>query len=428
MISRRWFLSGSTLAVAGLAANVKAGEGGNPEPVLDWARTVTPPMLQNPAATTMDIAWGVSALSSGFVELSEESNLANAKRIASGQLPIEGLDPDVLSVRLTGLKPATRYYYRTVTVPINYPVPYKIVPGELLRSPIYTFCTSGEKADSSFAVINDTHNKKETLVKLAAQLAKCKAAVTVWNGDVCDWFATRKDIGSIILNPTGQGEGFAAEHPVLLTQGNHECRGEACRELPEFFLPRPLTERTPQYAELTRNFAIRQGELALIGMDTGEDKPDAHPSWAGLARFEPYRALQTQWLAEALARPEIDSAPYIVVFCHIPLYDKRLNSNTGDTMEGFAAWMRPAARMWSPLFEKHRVQVVIAAHMHRHRFDPPTAERSWAQVVGGGYSLTDADKQATVIEGRIKGGELVITAHGMQSNNVLGEYRFKPRT
>ena len=33
-------------------------------------------------------------------------------------------------------------------------------------------------------------------------------------------------------------------------------------------------------------------EAALVGMDTGEDKPDGHPKWFGLANFEPYRKAQ----------------------------------------------------------------------------------------------------------------------------------------
>ena len=45
--------------------------------------------------------------------------------------------------------------------------------------------------------------------------------------------------------------------------------------------------RGPRKGRLGRCFTLRHGPLAIVGLDTGEDKPDRHPAWAGLANFEP---------------------------------------------------------------------------------------------------------------------------------------------
>src|SRR5690606_23030673 len=114
------------------------------------------------------------------------------------------------------------------------------------------------------------------------------------------------------LRPAGSD--FAATRPLLFTSGNHDVRGAAARSLASALVD------WPDQGTLGRSFAVRQGPLAIIGLDTGEDKPDRHPVFAGLASFEPYRKAQGVWLEQTLARPDIANAPYIVVFCHIPLW------------------------------------------------------------------------------------------------------------
>ena len=57
-------------------------------------------------------------------------------------------------------------------------------------------------------------------------------------------------------------------------------------------------ERKTRDAALDRNFAFRMGDVALIGLDTGEDKPDCHPANGGFSRFTQYRQAQTEWLKD----------------------------------------------------------------------------------------------------------------------------------
>lgn len=136
------------------------------------------------------------------------------------------------------------------------------------------------------------------------------------------------------------------------------------------------------------NVARRHGPLALLTLDTGEDKPDAHPVFAGTAAYEPYRVRQAAWLREALARPEIASAPFKVVFCHIPLRGLP-NDNDGLSLEGFAAWSGDGAKAWMPVLREAGAPLVISGHKHAWRVDDP-AKGLPMQVVGGGPDLHNA--------------------------------------
>ena len=201
--------------------------------------------------------------------------------------------------------------------------------------------------------------------------------------------------------------------------------------------------------DLGRNFAVRCGEIAMIGLDTGEDKLDSRDVFAGLFNMEPYRVAQRAWLEDALARPEIQSAPYLVAFCHIPLYDPRPRANPGDCdkdgggryFADFAIWQRTCANLWGPLLEKAGCQLVVTAHQHKYRYDEPIAGRSWAHIVGGGPELgvvgrvvngervqvKDESRFPTVVEGFVEGGRLRVRVHDVVKNCLAGEFDYAPR-
>jgi hypothetical protein len=176
----------------------------------------------------------------------------------------------------------------------------------------------------------------------------------------------------------------------------------------------------------------------MVGLDTGEDKLDSRDVFAGLFNFEPYRVAQRKWLADALERPEIKSAPYLVAFCHIPLYDSNPKANPGDVDKDadgrytydYAIWQRTCKNLWGPLLERAGCQVVITAHEHKYRYDAPNGEHKWAHIVGGGPELgtsRNPDRFPTVIEGRVEGGRLRVVAHDVQNGKVVGDFSYAPR-
>ena len=164
--------------------------------------------------------------------------------------------------------------------------------------------------------------------------------VLVWNGDTCaSAFDKSADAPSVLLKPE-----WAVTRPLVFVPGNHDVRGACAREV------RDCLSAGPD-AALPYNVARRHGPLALVTLDTGEDKPDAHPVFAGTAAYEPYRARQAAWLREALARPEIASAPFKVAFCHIPLRGLPGQSD-GLNLKDFARWSGDGARNWMPALSR----------------------------------------------------------------------------
>ncbi|MDR2761210.1 MAG: metallophosphoesterase [Planctomycetaceae bacterium] len=380
----------------------------------------SPPVLQCPSETGMTVVWAVGKPATGWVQFGTDKEKLDQTAFGEkdGLLPYHD---QFLKIRLSGLKSNTQYFYRTATADFKYISAYKFKRGEPVFSNVYSFTTSGDaKENGSFSVINDTHENQKALKLLTDRLALLDSDYTIWNGDLVNYVDNADQIVKTIIRPADSS--FAVKRPLLFVPGNHDYRGKWARNL-ELALPRwelnDLRDR-----ETTRNFAVRTGQLALIGLDTGEDKPDRHPAWAGLARFEPYRIAQRDWLERTLNKPEIKSAPFIVAFCHIPIFSSNPNANGGDILEGAASFQRQAGNLWGPILTKHRVQLVVCAHLHHFNFDPPTPDRTWTQVIGGGHS----DKgQITVIHGQTNSGKLEVIVDELNSGKELGRWTFEKR-
>ena len=91
----------------------------------------------------------------------------------------------------------------------------------------------------------------------------------------------------------------------------------------------------------------------------------------------------------------------------------------------FASFQRQARDLWGPLLTSYGVQAVVVAHTHRFRYDAPTADRTWAQVVGGGPNL---DRNVTLIHAKAEGDKLEIVVDAIGDNEgELGRWSFAPR-
>jgi len=438
-MNRREFLSaGAMLAVATTGSKVLAMRPGEQKAWDAYNASVqgvskdilaSAPFLQVPAPDSMGVAFAVNELSNGFAEVADNPEMKGAVRHMAEGMPLAGLDDRVLQIRMTGLRPATRYWYRVGAAGFTHPVGYWARQKTVEWSGVHSFVTPGEAAPSHFAVINDTHEHWAAFKLVTDKLEELKAPVAVWNGDLpTSLTETREDFVRIILKPK-TGEGFAASLPILLNRGNHDFRGTASVHLESVMMTRLPTERSTRDWALTRNFCYRQGDIALIGLDTGEDKPDRHPSFGGYARFEPYRTAQTAWLRDQFKRPEIASAPFVVAFAHIPLFDSRPDANPGTILEDWADWQQQCAEEWGPILTENRVQLVVAGHMHRFRYDPADGKRSWAQIVGGGPYLDakNPSRFPTVIEGKAEGGRLTVVAHDVFNRREAGRFVFERR-
>lgn len=440
-VNRRDFLKGSALAaVSATAGGVSASPAGASAakaeaPAEKTKLIASAPMLQNAAETSMGVAFAVTADASGWVDCSTSPDLADAVRYWSGGTGLMTVDDKVALVRLTGLRPATRYYYRIGADRIDYRHGYAMKNlGPETDGKIRSFTTLGAAATGSFCVINDTHDRKPTLDLLLTKLEELKPAAVLWNGDATNVTETEEHAIEMFLHTHEKHPEYASRTPYMFVNGNHDLRGRFARNMEDLLMFRDPAERSGEFHELGRNFVQRLGDTALIGLDTGEDKLDTNPYFAGIFRMKAYRELQTRWLAEAIETPAVKTAKFKVAFCHIPLHDDRPDANPGDlapndTAPGYrsnyAAWQRTCARLWGPLFARAGVQLVVTAHQHRFRYDAPTATRPWAQIVGGGCELEGPEQRfPTVIEGRTVDGRLVVTVHDVRHGRVAGEYLF----
>lgn len=389
------------------------------------------PCLQAPGETTMGVSWAVSGLAKGVVEYADNPEMSGAKTVRGGGYGLVPIDVNALQVRLTGLRRATKYWYRTITTPFtDYSNIYDAKLGEPIVSSVHSFTTLGAAAKAHFCVINDTHAQFKPFQMAVRKVKELSPSVCIWNGDATNTTQQKKTAVEIFLNPPVEDRDWSADVPVFFESGNHDFRGSWISKKEEVVLPRDPSERRGDQWDLKWNFALRLGEMALVGLDTGEDKPDAHPKWFGLANFEPYRRAQAKWLEEQFARPEIASARHKVVFCHIPLYADPASADyphDGVKVDphDFAFWSRECSGLWGPILEKAGVTLVVCGHTHRFRFDPPSPGRRWAQVVGGGPELgvssgkPDASRFPTVVEGLVAGGKLRVVVHDVFNNRVV---------
>lgn len=436
-MNRREFLKGSALAVAAATTGPQNRATAEPlnrttsEPLISSA-----PVLQNAAETSIGVSFAVSADASGWVEYSTSPDLKGSTKVFSGEHGLMTVDDKVALVRVTGLRPATKYYYRIGADRIEFKGGYAMKNlGPEVDQKVHSFTTLGAAATGSFCVINDTHNQKKAMGLVLAKLAELKPSVVLWNGDASNTSETIEDAMDIFIRTHADFPAYAADTPYMFLNGNHDFRGRFNRRLGDLMMFREPTERKGEYAELGRNFVQRLGDIALIGLDTGEDKLDTNPMFAGLFKMKPYREKQAKWLAEAIETPAVKTAKFKVAFCHIPLFDARPWTNPGDVAPAdtapqythqFAIWQRTCANLWGPSFKKAGVQLVIAAHQHEFRYDAPAADRPWAQIVGGGPNLDPANPKSfpTVIEGKVADGNLIVTVHDVLNGKVVGEYGF----
>lgn len=433
-VTRRGFIAAGGMLGLSTAMGAGVPESKDLPALATGSLIVSSPVLQNAAETSMCVAFAVSDLANAFVCLSESADMSNARVFTCGGYRVTDIDNLFARVRLTGLKPATKYYYTIGADRIAYKHGYdmKIVGREEDRK-IRSFTTLGEGGASHFCVINDTHASARVFALAVGKVSELKPACLIWNGDTFDQMEKPEGLRDVFFPSNPETKDYASGLPILFVPGNHDVRGFAARHLERAFMFRQPEERSSRDWDLGRNFAVRCGDVALIGLDTGEDKPDETKVFAGLFNMENYRVAQAAWLAEALERPDIKSAPHIVAFCHIPLWDPKDRMPKGCE---YLFWQPTARKLWGPILQSHGVKLVVTAHMHRYRHDRATASRPWDQIVGGGPELggsrdsggwhADPSLFPTVIDGRVLNGRLEVSVYDVLNNRLVESFSYAP--
>ena len=319
------------------------------------------PYLQNPAANSMTVMFITNLLCYSWVEYGESESLGQkAHSVTNGLVDAYSR---INRIKLNALKPGTKYFYRTFSREITNFEPYKLVYGDIIQSEMYSFTTPVAQASStSCLILNDIHDRPHSIPHLLNMNGEEPYDFVFFNGDIFDYQTDEQQIIDHMLQPCTNS--FASTTPFMYVRGNHETRGKYRRELEHYF----SNPGGQQY------FTYTSGPVHFTVLDTGEDKPDDTPVYAGIVDFDAYRQEQQQWLHEVMQSKAYKKAKYKVVLMHIPPF------YSGD-------WHGPmhCREMFNPVFNKYKVDLVISGHTHRYGVHPPVkGQHNYAVIIGGG--------------------------------------------
>jgi hypothetical protein len=243
-----------------------------------------------------------------------------------------GKETDLHKIRILGLSPNTKYYYR--------------VYSDRTKSEVYSFTTSYESSGSiTFCVYGDTRGVWDNWSNasiVADAIEEVQPQFVLHTGDIVDdgliaeeWFSFFTN-SSFIHNST--------LYPVL---GNHENYGE------KYF----------QYFSLGGNerwYSFDESSVHFIGLDSNY--------------ISPFMLTQNLWLIRDLLT---NQQPFTIVFFHHPVYS---SGNHGSATH--LRWF------WQPLFEFFHVDVVFNGHDHAYERGLVN-NISYIVAAGGGAPLYD---------------------------------------
>lgn len=278
------------------------------------------------------------------------------------------------SVRVEKLEPGATYQYRIRTKEMRDFQPYKIVFGDSIASQWYTFQTLDPKHEGgSLFITSDIHNdakKLETLLNLC-DYKTCDAFL--YAGDIMSYMENEDTPFKAFIDTSV--EMFATSIPFELVRGNHETRGKMARSYPKLF---------PKKSGKIYGSRL-MGDIMIVMLDCGEDKPDNTSTYAGLTDFDTYRREQAEWLKELVKSKEFKKAKYRIVISHYPMArvfeDKPINHGNNDL-----------TKKMLPILNRAKIDLMISGHTHEYAFhEANRAGNTFPIIVGSNQSATRLD-------------------------------------
>lgn len=247
------------------------------------------------------------------------------------------------NIKLTKLKPSTKYYYRILSNG---------------KTEIYQFHTAVRAGEEfSFAVYGDTQPNNQNHVDILKQILKKHPLFIMNVGDVVqgDYDADWHDYFTVLCDKTKAGENV----PIYSTMGNHDKSENVYDSL--YFQYSSLPVNNSDYTEAYYSFNI--GNAHFVALNNYLSFDPASP--------------QYKWFAEDLKH----SSPYKwkIVFIHEPFYS---SGKHGGNMH--------QRRVLEPLFEKGGVTLVFSGHDHLYQRTKIIKGVTYVVTGGGGAKLYNA--------------------------------------
>jgi acid phosphatase type 7 len=235
-------------------------------------------------------------------------------------------------IRLDGLKPSTRYFYR---------VTCEDAAGNQARSDIYSFQTAVTPDQPwAFGILGDTQRNPDVTRRCAEGIFALRPNFMLHCGDVVDDGFAKQQWVFDLFEPCAKLFAYVPAFPVI---GNHEKNSHWYYDY--FSLPAPENYYTFTY-----------GNAQFFMIDSNQDCGPGS---------EQYR-----WLEQVLAASK---ATWKFTAHHHPCFSSD-EDDYGDHLKGKAdrnyTWGDSNVRRLVPLYEKHGVDIAFAGHIHSY-------ERTW---------------------------------------------------
>jgi len=272
-------------------------------------------------------------------------------------------------VRLTGLTPFTRYYYR-----VRYAD---------LALPPYDFLTARAPDDPGrieLIMLGDNQDGPRAFRDLSRQMAALDPDFILHAGDVVQT-GTRTDYRETFFSPLF---GLGNRAAMVMAPGNHETYGSGIltsnesRALWDEYVDQPNDEHC---------FGFRWGQLFVMVIDTERPHAQGTPQYA--------------CIEDTLASEAAQSAMLRVALFHRPPLVEYWDPVAGVPSETafFTFDMdAPDVRYYlAPLLQRARVELVFNGHNHMYQFVPRWPEfTAWVTSGGGGGTLEGGSPESRV--------------------------------
>ena len=322
------------------------------------------PYLQNPVGNGITVMWETTVPAYCWVEYgTDTTQLKRARTIVDGQVVCNNY---LHKIRIDGLQPGQKYYYRVCSQEILLYQAYKKVFGNTAQSAFSEFTLPATDTASFTAVVfNDLHQHTQTFRALCQQIKNVNYDFVVFNGDCVDDPVDHNQATSFISELT---EGVCGDRiPTFFMRGNHEIRNAYSIGLRDHY----------DYVGDRTYGSFNWGDTRIVMLDCGEDKPDDHWVYYGLNDFTQLRNEQVDFLKKELSSKEFKKAGKRVLIHHIPLY-----GNDGKNL---------CANLWTKLLEKAPFNISLNAHTHKYAYHPKgELGNNYPVIIGGGYKMDGA--------------------------------------
>jgi len=307
-------------------------------------KIAVPPVVLLVSGDEYAVAWATTRRSTGTLSVSTGNKTQLFHSTSAGMLRHND-KLHVVRVAKSVLDNCDSYHVQNHAMLYN--TGYVALRGRRVTSPRYHFTSYRDQSTIHALFCTDVHGEQKRAIQNARALQQKTGAapnLILLGGDIPnDGLHSRRSFTKGVLRLAAKLGG--SEIPVLYARGNHETRGQWATELPHYI------------GDLY--FTANYGPISFLVLDNGEDKPDNHPEYSGLADFAAYRTRQLAWL-NALV-----TTGHRVALCHA--------HNLDDT------WYPPLNRLGiTHLFVGHGHNNSAWVHQGIHHYeDGGPATTSW---------------------------------------------------